>query len=112
MSAFQKAQPVTLRKWNLPPGVVLDNIVRMYNDGRLDAVVAANPDLKRITDALIAGGHIQTVDGKLKPFVLPNGEWATPLTPKERAMAATATAGWPATPSASFRPSSMDASSF
>lgn len=88
MNGFQKAQPVTLRKWNLPPGVVLDNILRLYHDGRLDEAVAANPDLKRLTDGLITGGHMQAVGGKLKPLVLPNGQWATPLTAKELVMAA------------------------
>lgn len=88
MNGFQKAQPVTLRKWNLPPGVVLDAVLRLYHDGRLDEAVAANPDLKRFTDGLIAGGHMQTADGKLKPLVLPNGQWATPLTAEELVMAA------------------------
>ena len=87
MNGFQKAQPVTLRKWNLPPGVVLDSVLRLYHDGRLDEAVAANPDLKRFTDGLIAGGHMQTVDDKLKPLVLPNGQWATPLTAEELALA-------------------------
>jgi len=112
MNPFSKVHPQTLHKWNLPAGVVSDSILRMYHDGKLDEAVAANPDLKRITDALIAGGHMQTVDGKLKPLVLPNGEWATPLTAKERAMAETATAGWPAAPSSSFKPTGMDATSF
>lgn len=88
MNGFQKAQPVTLRKWNLPPGVVLDSVLRLYHDGRLDEAVAANPDLKRLTDGLIAGGHMRAVDGKLKPLVLPNGQWATPLTAEELVMAA------------------------
>jgi len=56
---------VTERDWTPPPGVVLDNIMSLYQSGRLDEAVARNPDLKRVTDSLEASGSMQRQGGRL-----------------------------------------------
>ena len=56
---------VTRSDWTPPPGVVLDNIMSLYQSGRLDEAVARNPDLKRVTDSLEASGSMQRQGGRL-----------------------------------------------
>jgi len=56
---------VTQSDWTPPPGVVLDNVMALYERGQLDAAVAQNPNLKRITDSLEASGSMQREGGRL-----------------------------------------------
>jgi hypothetical protein len=66
--ANPKAPPqmrVAQRDWTPPPGVVLDNVMALYERGQLDAAVAQNPNLKRITDSLEASGSMQREGGRL-----------------------------------------------
>lgn len=66
--ANPKAPPqmrVAQRDWTPPPGVVLDNVMALYERGQLDAAVARNPDLKRVTDALEASGSLRRDGGRL-----------------------------------------------
>jgi len=68
---------VTERDWTPPPGVVLDNVMALYERGQLDAAVARNPDLRRITDALEASGSMQRTNGRLVPKPGANSRDAT-----------------------------------
>lgn len=66
---------ITVRDWNIPAGVVLDNVLMLYRAGQLDQAVADRPDLKRITDVLVTSGHMTVDAGRLVPKLDPNTGW-------------------------------------